>query len=480
MSSPSRPVAPPPAAWWAPSKRHARGAVLGAASIVLALSATSAAVWISPDTSPVTQVAEVVTQTDSLLEERAELLDQVVDLKSTLVTRQGRLQTAWGEIGALQGELDTANAKIADLEAQIAQLTAAAAASAASKPASKPAKPATPPGTPTTPLTAPTKAQLAAPASPYFGMYTEQSPFNWAGLDATAAKIGAQPSLAGYFGGWDEPFRPSAVTRSWQKGMLPLLTWESRPINAANDVVDEPAYSLPVIINGGFDDYLRQYARDIVATGLPLAIRLNHEMNGDWYPWSETSGAGASINGNSPGDYVEMWQHVHDIFQAEGANELVIWVWAPNRVDNLTSALRDPSHMASLYPGDDYVDWVGMSGYLRPPYRAGQQLTFDGTFAQTLTQLRGLTSKPILLAEIGASEIEGHKAEWVTSLFDSLQKPANADVIGFSWFNLTITSYVGGVRATNDWRIDSRADSLDAFRTGLLAPGSRFVLKPLG
>lgn len=471
---------PPPTAWWAPSKKHARGAVLGAGAIVLALSVTSAVVWISPETSPVAQVAEVVSKTDSLMQERAELLDQVVDLKSTLVSRQGRLQTAWTRIGALEGELATANAKIADLEAQIAQLNAAAAASAAAPPAAKPAKPATPPGTPATPLTAPSKAQLASPASPYFGMYTEQSPFNWATLDATAAKIGAQPSLAGYFGGWDEPFRANAVTRSWQKGMLPLLTWESRPIAAANDVIDEPAYSLPVIINGGFDDYLRQYARDIVATGLPLAIRLDHEMNGDWYPWAETTGTGQSINGNSPGDYVKMWQHVHDIFQAEGANELVIWVWAPNRVDNLLAPLKTPEKLASLYPGDDYVDWVGMSSYLRPPYRAGQQFTFDATFAQTLTQLRGLTDKPILLAEVGASEIEGHKAEWVTSLFDNLNKPANADVIGFSWFNLTITSYVGGVRATNDWRIDSRADSLAAFRAGLLGPGSRFVLKPLG
>ena len=44
---------------------------------------------------------------------------------------------------------------------------------------------------------------------------------------------------------------------------------------------------------------------------------------------------GNSLNGNSPGDYVKMWRHVHDIFEAEGANQYVIWVWAPNIVNNL-------------------------------------------------------------------------------------------------------------------------------------------------
>ncbi|MFP3380564.1 hypothetical protein SB767_30045, partial [Bacillus sp. SIMBA_069] len=88
--------------------------------------------------------------------------------------------------------------------------------------------------------------------------------------------------------------------------------------------------------------------------------------------------------------------------------------------------------------------------------------SFDYTFKASLDKLRSLTSKPILLAEIGASETDGHKATWITSLFQSLGKPENDDIIGFSWFNLAVTSYVEGERATNDWRIDSRADSLSA------------------
>ena len=43
---------------------------------------------------------------------------------------------------------------------------------------------------------------------------------------------------------------------------------------------------------------------------------------------------------------------------------------------------------------------------------------------------------------------------------------------------LAVTSYVEGVRATNDWRIDSRADTLSAFISGLTRPEDDFTLTP--
>ena len=47
-------------------------------------------------------------------------------------------------------------------------------------------------------------------------------------------------------------------------------------------------------------------------------------MNGNWYPW------GVGVNGNKPGEYVEAWRHVHDIFVQEGATSDVKWVWSPH------------------------------------------------------------------------------------------------------------------------------------------------------
>lgn len=485
------------AAWWSQSKARSQATAAAAIVLTAVLVGISAYVWVSPTGAPlrkaVDQAAEVVTP---FAAQNAELKRNLDRATETIASQKGKLTalqkaslaaqasaakqlaTAQQKAAAAEGQLASVQAQLSAAQSKAAGGSGSAHAAGAGATGASGSGSGSGGGSSVAPITAPARADLVAPAKRYFGMYTEQAPFNWATLDATSAKIGVSPNMVGYFSGWDEDFRANAVTRSWQKGRLPLLTWESRPIGDANNVVESPAYSLPKIIAGDFDAYLHKYAKDIVATGLPLAIRLDHEMNGNWYPWSELDGKGGTINGNNPGDFVKMWRHVHDIFQQEGANDLVIWDWSPNIVNKLSPSLRSADYLKSLYPGDDYVDWVGVSGYLRPPYLNGQQYTFDYTFTPTLNMLRDTTKKPIILSEIGASEIGGHKAAWVTDFFQALGRPENQDVIGFSWFNLAITSYVQGERATNDWRIDSRSDSLSAFIAGLTRPEDDFVLTP--
>jgi len=73
-------------------------------------------------------------------------------------------------------------------------------------------------------------------------------------------------------------------------------------------------------------------------------------MNGNWYPWSE------QVNGNHPSQFVQAWQHVHDIFTKLGVTN-VTWVWSPNVEYGGSIPLSE------LYPGSNYVDWVGIDGY---------------------------------------------------------------------------------------------------------------------
>ncbi len=485
--------------WWASSKAHSRRTSVAIVALGLVLATLSYVVWASPASPAHQAIAGAIEATESL----NPLQDENKALKIKLASLTSKLEAKSAELDKQRRTLATAQAagvkdlaiakqRVAAAEQELAQAvqTADAAQDAAAKARQaaaaavrpKPPRPAPVAGAP---ITAPPKADLTNPASRYFGMYTQQAPFNWATLDATSRSIGLQPNLVGFFSGWDQDFRADAVSRSWSRGIMPMVTWESRPALAANDTVSAPDYSLPRILGnpeagvpGAFDEYIRKYARDIVASGLPIGLRFNHEMNGVWYPWSEVTGKGESINGNSKGDYVKVWKHVHDIFEAEGANALVVWVWAPNIINNLPAANQSPEFLAGLYPGDEYVDWVGLSGYLRPAYKPENNFTFDYTFGRSLDQLRGLTDKPIMLAETGASESGGHKPAWVTSFFNSLSDPKNDDVVGFAWFNLAVTSYVEGERATNDWRIDSRADSLSAFITGISKPEGNFSLLP--
>ena len=472
--------------WWASSTTSARRTAIGATGIGLALLAVCYFVWISPS-NPVGQVREGIAAvvqneaTTTMKAERNRLLSKTVALQS-------RVDKSNAKVSVLTAQLKTANEKLAAVEAAPAPVPAPKSAPKAATPVVKtPAKtPAKAPTAAPVAITAPTKAEIVNPASRYLGLYTAQAPFNWATYDEVTVKLGNQPSMVGYFGGFDEGFRANAVTKSWEKGKLPMLTWESRPIGSPNSQVNEPDYELPDMIGdpaagvaGKYDDYLHQYAKDIVATGLPLAIRFNHEMNGVWYPWSETTGQGDSINGNNKGDYVKMWQHVHDIFEREGANDLVVWTWAPNIINNLPAANKGVDFLKAMYPGDEYVDWMGVSGYLRPAYKPDNNFTFDYTFGATLDQLREISDKPIILAEIGASEVGGKKPQWITSVFDALAQPENADIIGLSWFNLSVTSYVEGELMTNDWRLESRPESLAAFKAGIARPEVDFSLVPI-
>lgn len=461
-----------PRHWWADSGRAVRTGLIGGLALVVGLSSVAYAIWTSPNNatgviaSLSEQADDLNPRVQSLEQENAELMAKIAGLREQIATRDSALKAKY-----------TAPTQPKATEARAAPKSVTAPRSTPTPKQSTPVK--QPSVTPAAaPITAPSIAELLNPARRYTGIYTEQAPFNWSTYDDVAAKAGIEPSMVGYFSGWDEPFRANGVTRAWSQGRLPMLTWESRPIKAGNNVIEEPDYSLPRILGdeangvpGAYDEYLRQYARDVVATGLPLAIRLDHEMNGVWYPWAESTGSGASINGNRPGDYAAMWRHVHDIFEQEGAGDLVIWVWSPNIINNLPASHQTPQFLASLYPGDEYVDWVGLSGYLRPAYKPDNTFTFGYTFDRSLDQLRTVApGKPILLAEVGASETGGHKPAWVKSMFDALGESKNQDIIGLAWFDLAVSTYTEGVLGTNDWRMDSRAETLAAFREGFARP----------
>lgn len=304
----------------------------------------------------------------------------------------------------------------------------------------------TPPVT-AAPITAFTKAEIVG-SSHHFGLY-DATTEEYDGIEKTLAR---DTTIHGYFQGFDTNFRPERVTSSWQRGEIPMLTWESRPLN---DTADQSAYSLAKIADGSWDAYLTQYAQDITATGLPLIIRFDHEMNGTWYRWSE----GNPDYGNAPGSYIAAWKHIHDIFEANGANQYAIWDWAPNRVNNTSGWMT----IDNFYPGDDYVDWVGITGYLRS---SRDVPTFSAVFDKSLAALRSVApGKPILLSEVGATENGGHKVAYVNDFFANIGN--NPDIVGFMWFNYAISEK----GATNDWRITSTTAVTDAFRAGLYSSG---------
>ena len=271
-----------------------------------------------------------------------------------------------------------------------------------------------------------------------FGLHTREAPWFMGELDYVTRLIGKAPNNLLFFSNWSTGFPAEQVRNTWGRGMTPQIAWE--PVIPGADT--QP--TLREIADGQWDGYIDEWAAAAAAHGQPIVLRLASEMNGNWYSWSEQA------NGNNEGDFVDMWRHVHGRFENAGADN-VVWLWSVNRSNNLKTDI------ANYWPGDQYTDWVGISGYWRG-FQGAPEPTFEAIFDQTLNELRALTAKPILLAEIGAgTNVDADRVQWLNTVFAGLA--ANPDVIGFVYFNDT--------KAGGDWRIQFSQQMVDAFAAGI-------------
>ena len=235
----------------------------------------------------------------------------------------------------------------------------------------------------------------------FFGVEAQDAPA-LAPVTAFAASAGRKPDLIGQYLAWDSSFDSRAVAAAWSYGAMYYIAWE--PYDT----------SVQAIADGQSDAYIRKFAGEVHALNLPVAISFGHEMNGNWYPWG-TGQATASA-------FVAAWRHIHDLFIQAGASN-VIWVWNPNIINPV------PQVQLSLYwPGDAYVDWVGVTGYFPT---TGPE-TFTSVYGPTMAEVRQITTKPIIIAETsvetGPSDVQA-----VDSLVSGVRR--HHRVLGFIWFD---------------------------------------------
>jgi hypothetical protein len=226
---------------------------------------------------------------------------------------------------------------------------------------------------------------------------------------------------------------PSAIEGLPAKA-TPMVSWRGCPLGE--------------ITSGGRDALIARAARQLKRMDRPVLLRWGWEMNGDWYAWS------ADRNAQDSAAYVKAWQRLHRIFAEEKATN-VSWVWSPNWNSAPVAAWNT---FAALYPGDKYVDWVGVSGYNL--HRETPDALF-GPIYQAFAPRR-----PIMITEVGSVDRGGRtKADWIT-LFAAWVE-AHPAVGAVTWFDTdTHPGYA------EKWRIDTDTASLAAYRA--MAASARF------
>lgn len=258
---------------------------------------------------------------------------------------------------------------------------------------------------------------------------------------AAAAAAGATPTVDGIFTRLDSPsFTPDALRAIAARGMTPLVTLEPWLVGAADDGTDLSAYDTASIDRGDHDGQLRHVARVVAESGVRVYLRYAHEMNGWWYPWA------VGQNGNTAASYVAAWRHVAGVLRA-GAGGSVQLVWAPAAT---TGSPREQDPRAA-YPGDAWVDVVGMSAY---GHGADPVATIDPTYRL----LTSLTTRPVVLCEVGADGPD--KRAWLAG-FGAVVAD-RPQIRGFVWNNATPADGASG-----DYRFDTDPTDAAWFRISL-------------
>ncbi|WDF33055.1 glycosyl hydrolase [Arthrobacter agilis] len=308
-------------------------------------------------------------------------------------------------------------------------------------------------------------------------------------------KLGERPAVAVSFA--DFPFSDedpeliaAAAEQVRQDGGILLLTLE-------------PQQGLAPVTAERADDLAAMLAR-FNANGVPVIVRFAHEMNGSWYPW-----------GQQPDAYIAAFRRVADAVHAQAPGSAMMW--APNyaggypfaggtyeslpgtdgfealdtTADGELTAADDP--YAPYYPGDDVVDWVGMSLYhWGSTYPWGEsEMPEDGKFIDQLTgTYNGKNGDDSMIPDFYADYAVGHgkpvaipetaalvtddigdlrtiniKRAWWAQVFDPAVRERFPELRMVNWFEWNkVEPEVG---AAVDWTVAEDPAVRDEFRAAL-------------
>lgn len=123
---------------------------------------------------------------------------------------------------------------------------------------------------------------------------------------------------------------------------------------------------------------------------IPVLFRPWHEHTGSWFWWGR--------NYCSVEEYIDLWKMTRDHFDSAGVDNL-LYAYSPD--------LHGPGEIyMERYPGDDYVDLLGLDGYHRDNEEGAEAyISSLHAILSFMTQEGAKRDKPIALTETGLEAI---------------------------------------------------------------------------
>jgi hypothetical protein len=209
-------------------------------------------------------------------------------------------------------------------------------------------------------------SSFAAVAAPEMGVYQWDAPTGPANVDAFNQWLGKPAMLAEAFEAsdrWDNVDGAGWQLAPWAQWVraqhgrnlilsVPMLAggWDLAGADGAAGTADD--HSLKKCGAGQYDVYWANLANELAYYGLHWAyLRLGWEPDGGWYAWRAQQGQGNEAN------YASCFRRIVQVMrQTQPANQ---WKF----VLNPTNAWWDKSYLDAIWPGNEYVDIVGIDLY---------------------------------------------------------------------------------------------------------------------
>jgi beta-mannanase len=200
-------------------------------------------------------------------------------------------------------------------------------------------------------------------------------------------------------------------------------------------------FTLATILKGDFDADFRSWARAARAFGSVLIVEYGTEVNGRWFPWNGYWNGGGKTNGygnpkypDGPERFRDAYRRIITLMRKEGAGNIT-WVFHLNCNDWPAVSWN---RFEKYYPGDSYIDWIGVSVYGAQTPMEEEWPQFRAMMDEVYPRMKALTaSKPMALLEFGVTKGNplGDQAVWAQKALADLIKFRWPRVFGFSWWN---------------------------------------------
>lgn len=237
------------------------------------------------------------------------------------------------------------------------------------------------------------------------------------------------------------------VRKNYDDGRYSELTLQS-PLNmTGRNMMYE-------ILDGNYDKFLISIAKDIADFGHPVFVRLFNEMNGDWCNYS------AYHTSRDTMIYKKVYRYIWNVFADQGACANTLWIWNPNGGSFPDYTWND---QRCYYPGDKYVDIVGITAYNTGNYYKDEKWTeFTEKYDPIYREITAEYSHPIFITEFSCAVRGGDKLSWINTMFEEIQKYKKIKVA--IWWDGCDMSATEKDVVSRDYRIDSPVECMDAFK----------------